>query len=651
MHSTTRSKGQVLPSASEQQQASEVDRKQKRKEERDAKRAAEKIKKENSKSSTTPVKTPKHQEDYKSEHHKSKSLEDFKLNSHLDLSSSEEEAHTKPLSTPIATTSSSSSAPVIMSSARRHDKFQYEGDSSTLGIRFKNWLEELELFFRAEKAYFDTDEKKLDEFLYLIRGKCYEAYKLVKPDSENYKSAVDALKKKFIAKPIRMIEVDTFRQQGQMDGETVDQYVTRLRKFAEHCEFGGQLETELLQQLLAKGKSQALRKKLVEKLQLGEEVKLDTALNLAKAEETIKDNLATINKNNQNSVSADRTEVLPIQQQQSMTNNTPSFQSSGHSQQQTSSQPNQSNNSYNNNHHHQNNQHKSNKFAHNNYKQQQQPRQHQQNFNSQQQQGYSQKQHSGPKTSSANNNNCGNCGQDAHVNNAPCPARGQICSKCQKRNHLAPVCRSPAANINNNNSNSTQSGQNKNVTFGSTTVKAVQQYPSEDDFRSTFTIQRESVNKIGSDEEPPMIELHILNLSIQFLIDTGAQVNIIDFETYKQMPAAPQLHASKSPVCGYNKSKIENRGEFKATIEHKGKIVEADIRVVSGAGGCLLSYKTAKALGLVQIINSIEKEYASEFPQLFSDRIGKLKGVQIKLEVDPDIKPIQQKFRNTPFAL
>ena len=37
---------------------------------------------------------------------------------------------------------------------------------------------------------------------------------------------------------------------------------------------------------------------------------------------------------------------------------------------------------------------------------------------------------------------CKNCGYDAHKSNEVCPAKGQICRKCNKLNHFQRVCRS-----------------------------------------------------------------------------------------------------------------------------------------------------------------------------------------------------------------
>ena len=39
---------------------------------------------------------------------------------------------------------------------------------------------------------------------------------------------------------------------------------------------------------------------------------------------------------------------------------------------------------------------------------------------------------------------CGHCGQRAHANRDPCPAKGQECGNCGKKNHFDSVCRSAA---------------------------------------------------------------------------------------------------------------------------------------------------------------------------------------------------------------
>ena len=77
--------------------------------------------------------------------------------------------------------------------------------------------------------------------------------------------------------------------------------------------------------------------------------------------------------------------------------------------------------------------------------------------------------------------------------------------------------------------------------------------------------------------------------------------------------------------------------------------VKADFIVTKGQAELLLGHKTAIELGVIQIFNQLtvhdNEKYKSLFPKLFSDRIGSIKDAEVKLDIDPNVKPVKQKLR------
>lgn len=77
--------------------------------------------------------------------------------------------------------------------------------------------------------------------------------------------------------------------------------------------------------------------------------------------------------------------------------------------------------------------------------------------------------------------------------------------------------------------------------------------------------------------------------------------------------------------------------------------------MVKGQADCLLSFKTSSDLKIIQVLNQVaEKDIfglKAKFPVLFSGKMGKVSGVEIKLEVDPMVKPVKQKLRPIAFHL
>ena len=73
-----------------------------------------------------------------------------------------------------------------------------------------------------------------------------------------------------------------------------------------------------------------------------------------------------------------------------------------------------------------------------------------------------------------------------------------------------------------------------------------------------------------------------------------------------------------------------------------------------GTGQPILSCKTAVDLGVLQVINNIENTempISKQFPNLFGDKIGKLKDYQLKIPIYHTINPIVQQTRRIPYNL
>jgi hypothetical protein len=149
------------------------------------------------------------------------------------------------------------------------------------------------------------------------------------------------------------------------------------------------------------------------------------------------------------------------------------------------------------------------------------------------------------------------------------------------------------------------------------------------------------------------------------LIDSGAGSNVIDEKTYQQMKNAPKLKNTRMKIFAFNSNNaIPVLGEFEDIIELEGRRCKDEFLVVKGAPGNLLSFKTAKLLDAFSLdifkqierenccnINGAYEELMREFNMVFTDRIGCLKDCKVKLEINPDIKPIIQPYRRPPYHL
>ena len=105
-------------------------------------------------------------------------------------------------------------------------------------------------------------------------------------------------------------------------------------------------------------------------------------------------------------------------------------------------------------------------------------------------------------------------------------------------------------------------------------------------------------------------------------------------------------------------------GSFEALTESKTKMKVVTWQLIKGdtQTAPLLSYNDGKDLGMILVTNAIseesnrpeEKSNVKEILEEYKDRfegIGKLKGIQVDLNVDPDFKPVAQPPRRQPFSV
>ena len=139
--------------------------------------------------------------------------------------------------------------------------FDADLDSSTVGPRWTEWLEGLENFL----VFCDikSDERKIAALLhYAVQGvnSIYRTLK-VNPAGEDGALPVDKfadvtkkLSAHFNPKRNKYFEIHKFRQTAQLDGESLDAYVTRLGGLAQHCGFTNP-DSEIISQIIDRGSS------------------------------------------------------------------------------------------------------------------------------------------------------------------------------------------------------------------------------------------------------------------------------------------------------------------------------------------------------------------------------------------------------------
>ncbi|XP_044171438.1 uncharacterized protein LOC122955744 [Acropora millepora] len=161
------------------------------------------------------------------------------------------------------------------------------------------------------------------------------------------------------------------------------------------------------------------------------------------------------------------------------------------------------------------------------------------------------------------------------------------------------------------------------------------------------------------------VKLFLNGVKVQMAIDSGASANIIDEGRFRKIQERSKerlrLEKSKVKLYGYaSDMPIPVAGKFNAVVEISKIVVPVTFIVVKDKtkGEMLLGCDTAMKLGVLKIVNSIDKEdkklrtvvadVVSEYDCLFHC-IGKHKHAKVKIRVDDSVTSVVQVNRRIPY--
>ena len=142
-----------------------------------------------------------------------------------------------------------------------------------------NWPTYTERFKQFFMANDIANEKKVAVLLTVIGIKVYTLLRNIvapdKPATKEYDQLVEAFRAHLDPKPIIIAEQFKFHRRNQREGESIAQYIAKLRKLSEHCNFREFLDQALHDRLVCGLTSEATQKRLL----------AEKDLTLAKAQE------------------------------------------------------------------------------------------------------------------------------------------------------------------------------------------------------------------------------------------------------------------------------------------------------------------------------------------------------------------------------
>jgi hypothetical protein len=180
---------------------------------------------------------------------------------------------------------------------------------------------------------------------------------------------------------------------------------------------------------------------------------------------------------------------------------------------------------------------------------------------------------------------CGRCGK-THAWKK-CPAWGQTCSKCGVKNHYSGQCRSKEDKVQS--------------------VEATHHYAGSDNEEEFFCTVVES-NKARQCEW--IVTLDVCGSETALKVDSGAQVNILNWSDYFKMKNKPLIEAKTMTLRAYNQEIIPTAGVCHTSVVSKDKQYGVDFVVVQDKNRqSILGANDAERLGLISRADDVKKVY------------------------------------------
>ena len=267
-------------------------------------------------------------------------------------------------------------------------------------------------------------------------------------------------------------------------------------------------------------------------------------------------------------------------------------------------------------------------------------------FNGKNKKPFKEKNQNKPQSQRPSNNTCGRCGNNHEKDK--CPAKDQVCSKCNKKGHYQKMCRT---------------GDKKSDKKTGNVTKRVGG-------------AHKTINEPSNEHHPVKCTAHTTGMSatIHMLPDTGAEMTLAGPKFAKKLGIKlNQLKPSQINPIVANNTSAKVLGMTEVTFEVNGVKSEEEVYIFADCSGPLISQLACKRLGFihqdfpkplalskyVKEIRHMEKsndriEPASrtdrdgpltkegliaEFPRVFDGVIRTMPGEKYKIELEEEARP------------
>ena len=230
---------------------------------------------------------------------------------------------------------------------------------------------------------------------------------------------------------------------------------------------------------------------------------------------------------------------------------------------------------------------------------------------------------------------CPNCGYGEHKAGQSCPAKGQTCLKCGKRNHFSRKCQSGRSTGRTNSTRSQpwrrhqpRPGRAHHVTDRDDTRT------DSNDFETVFTVGQTVATPT------PRVTIRISEAETTAIVDSGASCNLLGTDqlaSLRRLGLQTTLVPCRQALYAYGSTQpLKLAGQFTVPTSISGKTIPTTFVVIDGPGDILLGKTSSELFGAIHFdttlhTNSVTNEdqafrltLQQHFPAVF-EGVGKLR--------------------------
>ena len=130
--------------------------------------------------------------------------------------------------------------------------FNLHGDQNSVSQRQTKWKKQCQYFILASGVNDDARQNAL--LLHMVGQETQDIYDTLNVEEREgtlYKTLLEALDQHFCIKKNIPFERLRFRTAKQLQKESIEQYLTQLRQLAQYCEYGNEIENNIIDQIIS----------------------------------------------------------------------------------------------------------------------------------------------------------------------------------------------------------------------------------------------------------------------------------------------------------------------------------------------------------------------------------------------------------------